>query len=175
MDGVPGGVRRAGEPARAGVILSGKGERRQGYRHRSGQRTAVGDAEAGRASGKTSPARAERAGAQAVTVSSTPRPKLQLGTVDSAGELAGPPAVKLDSPMRNTRRLRTVAALKGKMMPIFIAHHVPRSLAADFAVRIAEPLARASGGNERAAVAAVSRSRHIGGRRRRDRPARASR
>ena len=42
---------------------------------------------------------------------------------------------------------RTINGLKGKVTLLFISHQVPRGLAADLAIRIAEPLARASGGN----------------------------
>ncbi len=42
---------------------------------------------------------------------------------------------------------RTINGLKGKVTLLFISHQVPKGLAADLAIRIAEPLARASGGN----------------------------
>ena len=42
---------------------------------------------------------------------------------------------------------RTVNELKGKVTLLFISHQVPKGLAADLAIRIAEPLAQASGGS----------------------------
>ncbi|MEO8674225.1 MAG: peptidase domain-containing ABC transporter [Casimicrobiaceae bacterium] len=42
---------------------------------------------------------------------------------------------------------RTVNGLKGKVTLLFISHQIPKGLSADLAIRIAEPLARASGGN----------------------------
>jgi len=42
---------------------------------------------------------------------------------------------------------RTVNGLKGKVTLLFISHQVPKGLSTDVAIRIAEPLARASGAN----------------------------
>jgi len=42
---------------------------------------------------------------------------------------------------------RTVNALKGQVTLLFISHQMPKGLATDVAIRIAEPLAKASGGN----------------------------